>query len=75
MPAYRVASLGPIIRGIENRQARLRAIRPRVKEEELKSLDLRMEALEESRQALVGRCLPGQRMTALFTATKKPVRK
>jgi hypothetical protein len=65
---YRVASLGPVIKGIERRQARLRNIRPRVAQEDLPSLDLRLQALEQSRIALSGRCKV--HMTAFFARRK-----
>jgi hypothetical protein len=53
---YEVESLGPIILEIEKRQVKLKAIRPRVAREERKRLDLRLKALEQSRQILARAC-------------------
>ena len=63
---YEVESLGPIIFEIEKRQEKLRAIRPRVAKQDRKTLDLRMEALEQSRQILARACKSAPRMSAYF---------
>jgi hypothetical protein len=63
---FEVESLGPVIRGIEKRQRKLRAIRPRVTADDRKELDLRLQALEESRQILSKACRTAPKMNAFF---------
>jgi hypothetical protein len=63
---YEVESLGPVILEIEKRQKKLKSIRSRVAKRELKSLDLRLEALEESRQILAKACKTAPKMNAYF---------
>ena len=63
---YEVESLGPIIFEIEKRQQKLKAIRPRVAKQDRKNLDLRMEALEQSRQILARACKSAPKMSAYF---------
>jgi hypothetical protein len=63
---YEVESLGPIIIEIEKRQEKLKAIRPRVAKQDRKDLDLRMEALEQSRQILARACKSAPKMSAYF---------
>jgi hypothetical protein len=53
---YEVESLGPIILEIKKRQEKLKAIRPKVAREARKELDLRLKALERSRQILARAC-------------------
>jgi len=53
---YEGESLGPIILEIEKRQEKLKEIRPRVAKQDRKSLDLRLQALEKSRQILTRAC-------------------
>jgi hypothetical protein len=63
---YEVESLGPVILEIEKRQKKLKSIRPLVARRELKSLDLRLQALEESRQLLAKACKAAPKMNAYF---------
>jgi hypothetical protein len=63
---FEVESLGPVIRGIEKRQRKLRAIRPQVTADDRKELDLRLQALEESRQILSKACRTAPKMNAFF---------
>jgi hypothetical protein len=65
-PSYEVDSLGPVIREIEKRQKKLRAIRRLVAKNEQKSLDLRLKALEGSRKILAGACKSAPKMNAYF---------
>jgi len=53
---YEVESLGPVIFEIEKRQEKLKAIRPKVTLRDRKKLDLRLKALEQSRQILARAC-------------------
>jgi hypothetical protein len=69
---YEVESLGPIILEIEKRENKLRAIRPLVAKTERKSLDLRLQALEDSRQILSVACKGGPKMNATFAGTPEP---
>jgi DNA-binding HxlR family transcriptional regulator len=63
---YEVESLGPVVREIEKRQKRLKAIRAMVAKHDQKSLDLRLQALEESRQILAKACKTAPKMNAYF---------
>ena len=63
---YEVESLGPVILAIEKRQKKLKSVRPLVAKRELKSLDLRLQALEESRQILTKACKTAPKMNAYF---------
>lgn len=63
---YEVESLGPIIFEIEKRQGKLRAIRPSVTRQDRKRLDLRLQALEQSRQILARACKSAPKMNAYF---------
>ena len=65
---YEVESLGPVISEIEKRQKSLRTIRPSVAKAERKDLDLRLQALEESRQILSSACKTAPKMNAFFDA-------
>jgi hypothetical protein len=67
--SYEVESLGPVIREIEKRQKKLRAIRPLVAKNEQKSLDLRLQALEGSRKILSAACKTAPKMNAYFAGT------
>jgi hypothetical protein len=71
---YEVESLGPIIFEIEKRQERLKAIRPRVANQDRKNLDLRMEALEQSRLILARACKSAPKMSAYFAGALEPTR-
>ncbi len=63
---YEVESLGPVIQEIEKRQQKLKSIRPLVAKNDRKSLDLRLQALEESRQILAKACKAAPKMNAFF---------
>jgi hypothetical protein len=65
-PRYEVESLGPVIVEIEKREKRLKALRSRVAPDERKRLDLRLRALENSRQILSAACKGGPKMNASF---------
>ncbi len=65
-PSYEVESLGPVIREIERRQKKLRAIRALVAKKEQKNLDLRLQALEGSRKILSAACKSAPKMNAYF---------
>jgi hypothetical protein len=65
---YEVESLGPVIVEIEKRQKSLRAIRASVAKADRKDLDLRLQALEQSRQILSSACKTAPKMNALFDA-------
>ncbi len=66
---YEVESLGPVIQEIEKRQQKLRKIRPLVAKREQKSLDLRLQALEESREILAKACKTAPKMNAFFAGS------
>jgi hypothetical protein len=63
---YEVDSLGPVIVEIEKREKSLRAIRPSVAKADRRDLDLRLQALEESRQILSSACKTAPKMNAFF---------
>jgi hypothetical protein len=63
---YEVESLSPVIKAIESRQKKLRAIRSAVIKADRKQLDLRLQALEESRQILSKACKTAPKMNAFF---------
>jgi hypothetical protein len=63
---YEVESLGPVIVEIEKREKSLRAIRPSVAKADRKNLDLRLQALEQSRQILSSACKTAPKMNAFF---------
>jgi hypothetical protein len=63
---YEVESLGPVIKAIESRQKKLRAIRSAVAKTDRKELDLRLQALEQSRQILSKACKTAPKMNAFF---------
>ena len=65
---YEVESLGPVIFEIEKRQKSLRAIRASVAKADRKDLDLRLQALEQSRQILSSACKTAPKMNAFFDA-------
>jgi hypothetical protein len=65
---YEVESLGPVIVEIEKREKSLRAIRPCVAKAHQKDLDLRLQALEQSRQILSSACKTAPKMNAFFDA-------
>jgi hypothetical protein len=68
---YEVESLGPIIVEIEKRQKKLQAIRPKVAQPDRKSLDLRLQALEQSRQILTRACKSSPpKMNAYFAGVQ-----
>jgi hypothetical protein len=66
---YEVESLGPVIQEIEKRQQKLKTIRPLVAKREQKSLDLRLQALEESREILAKACKTAPKMNAFFAGS------
>ena len=70
---YEVESLGPIIFEIEKRQEKLRAIRPRVAKQDRKTLDLRMEALEQADNSARA-CKSAPKMSAYFAGALEPTR-
>ena len=63
---YEVESLGPVIMAIEKREKNLKAIRSSVSKEDRKHLDLRLRALEQSRQILSNACKTAPKMNAFF---------
>ena len=65
---YEVESLGPVIVEIEKREKSLRAIRSSVAKADRKDLDLRLHALEESRQILSSACKTAPKMNVFFEA-------
>jgi hypothetical protein len=65
---YEIESLGPVIIEIEKREKSLRAIRSTVAEADRKDLDLRLQALAESRQILSNACKTAPKMNAYFDA-------
>lgn len=69
-PRYEVESLGPVILEIEKRERTLKAIRPSVGKVARKDLDLRLKALEQSRQILAKACKTAPKMNAYFDAEK-----
>jgi hypothetical protein len=68
---YQVASLGPVITAIEKREKKLKAIRSSVGKEHRKELDLRLQALVESRQILSNACKTAPKMNAFFEGSRK----
>jgi len=66
---YEVESLGPVIQEIEKRQQKLKSIRPLVAKNDRKSLDLRLQALEKSRQVLASACKTAPKMNAFFAGS------
>jgi hypothetical protein len=72
---YEGESLGPIILEIEKRQEKLKQIRPRVAKQDRKSLDLRLQALEKSRQILTRACKSSPpKMNAYFAGAVDPAK-
>jgi hypothetical protein len=65
-PRYEVESLGPVIIAIQKRENKLKAIRSSVSKNDRKRLDLRLQALEESRQILSNACKTAPKMNAFF---------
>jgi hypothetical protein len=63
---YEVESLGPVIMAIEKRERKLKAIRSSVNKEDRKHLDLRLQALKQSRQILSNACKTAPKMNAFF---------
>ncbi len=63
---YEAESLGPIIAAIVKRQECLSAIRPSVRKKDRQRLDLRLQALEESRRILAKACKTAPKMNAFF---------
>ena len=63
---YEVESLGPVITAMEKREKKLKAIRSSVSKNARKHLDLRLRALEESRQILSNACKTAPKMNAFF---------
>jgi CHAD domain-containing protein len=68
---YEVESLGPVIMAIEKREKKLKAIRSSVSQEDRKHLDLRLQALEESRQILSNACKTAPKMSAFFEGARE----
>jgi hypothetical protein len=65
-PRYEVESLGPVITAIEKRAKKLKAIRSSVAPSDRTRLDLRLQALEESRLILSNACRTAPKMNAFF---------
>src|ERR1700730_4936943 len=65
-PRYEVESLGPVITAIEKRAEKLKAIRSSVAPRDRTRLDLRLQALEESRLILSNACRTAPKMNAFF---------
>jgi hypothetical protein len=63
---YETESLGSIIAAIVKTQKNLSAIRPSVRKGERKRLDLRFQALQESREILSKACKTAPKMNAFF---------
>jgi hypothetical protein len=63
---YEVESLGPVITAIEKRERKLKAIRSSIGANDRKRLDLRLQALEQSRQILSKACKTAPKMNAFF---------
>jgi hypothetical protein len=63
---FEVESLGPVIMAIEKREKKLKDIRSSVSREDRKHLDLRLQALGESRQILSNACKTAPKMNAFF---------
>jgi CHAD domain-containing protein len=68
---YEVESLGPVITAIEKRAKKLKAIRSSIGKEDRKQLDLRLRALEESREILASACKTAPKMNAFFEGARK----
>jgi CHAD domain-containing protein len=68
---YEVESLGPVITAIEKRAKKLKAIRSSVGKDDRKQLDLRLKALEESREILSNACKTAPKMNAFFDGPRK----
>ena len=68
---YEVESLGPVITAIEKREKKLKAIRSSVSKNDRKRLDLRLQALEESRQILSTACKTAPKMNAFFAGVSE----
>ena len=66
---YEVESLGPVIQEIEKRQKKLKSIRPLVAKNDQKNLDLRLQALEESREILAKACKTAPKMNVYFAGS------
>jgi hypothetical protein len=63
---YEVESLGPVIMAIQKREKKLKAIRSSVSKDDRKPLELRLRALEKSRQILSNACKTAPKMNAFF---------
>jgi hypothetical protein len=70
-PRYEVESLGPVIIAIQKRENKLKAIRSSVSKNDRKRLDLRLQALEESRQILSNACKTAPKMNAFFAGVSE----
>jgi hypothetical protein len=70
-PRYEVESLGPVIIAIQKRANKLKAIRSSVSKNDRKRLDLRLQALEESRQILSNACKTAPKMNAFFAGVSE----
>jgi hypothetical protein len=70
-PRYEVESLGPVIIAIQKRENKLKAIRSSVGKHDRKRLDLRLQALEESRQILSNACKTAPKMNAFFAGVSE----
>ena len=63
---FEVESLGPVIRAIEKREQKLKGIRLVVTKEQRRRLDLRLRALERSRQILSEAYKTAPKMNAFY---------
>jgi hypothetical protein len=63
---YEVESLGPVIRAIKKRQNKLKSLRPLIAKSEQKRLDLRLQALEQSREILSRACKVAPKMNVFY---------
>jgi hypothetical protein len=72
-PRYEVESLGPVIIAIQKRENKLKAIRSSVTKDDRKHLDLRLRALEQSRQILSNACKTAPKMNAFFASAPRDV--
>ena len=70
---YEAESLSPVIIAIKKREKKLKAIRSSVTKDDRKHLDLRLRALEQSRQILSNACKTAPKMNAFFASAPRDV--
>jgi hypothetical protein len=73
IPRYEVESLGPVIIAIQKTENKLKAIRSSVTKDDRKHLDLRLRALEQSRQILSNACKTAPKMNTFFAGAPRDV--